>query len=423
MKISLVSLPAYPVVDPTASGVFGGTETRAVTLARSCARNPQYEIHFFARHPALTTSREIDQVHWHSWPDPQMDRRARIAAAFLSRRTFPFIHFSKLTPQLLLDIPLVFIQQLWTRLMGQSKVEPALNSVETDLFAAFGVHSVSHRVMRTAHALGKPFVLLPGSDADLDPAILESRPFRTRYGERSEICAQVIQQADLIFVQNEYQQTILSTKFSRDSSLLLNPIDLKAWDLQASHCLAMPLPDEPFVLWMGRAERFHKRADLALEIALQTPDIPYLFVINPADDELLRELQRKRPANVQFVSRIPFAEVSALMSRARLLLNTSSKVYEGFPNVLLQASASSLPILSLEVDPGYLTAANAGIVISQQSRSAADVLQELFHDPQQLESMGRAGREYVHQQHQDQLVADQFLKRVAELTRKLSGKS
>ena len=53
MKICFVLLHAYPVVEPNAPGLFGGSETRAVTLAQGLAKYTDHEISFVVRNPHL----------------------------------------------------------------------------------------------------------------------------------------------------------------------------------------------------------------------------------------------------------------------------------------------------------------------------------------------------------------------------------
>jgi len=80
------------------------------------------------------------------------------------------------------------------------------------------------------------------------------------------------------------------------------------------------------------------------------------------------------------VSHQPIRQRERQMRRFKSYVSTGSSVFEGFPNVFIQAAASSVPILSLEVDPGFVEATNCGYVAHGDLDRLAEVTMTLWHD-------------------------------------------
>jgi len=110
------------------------------------------------------------------------------------------------------------------------------------------------------------------------------------------------------------------------------------------------------VLWVGTIHDY-KRPHLFLDIAERLPERRFVLIGGPSvGGERLKagyfEEVRARAAalaNVEFTGFLPLAEVERWFDRARLLVLTS--VYEGMPNVFLQAWARGVPTVST-VDVG-----------------------------------------------------------------------
>ncbi len=355
--ICFVSLHAYPVIAPEVGGLYGGTETRAVTLARGCAEVPGYQIRFLARHPELQQPTTRDGIEWIPWRDFWTEAHARVAASleFRGKQQLPRIKHWRFG--LLWELPLLAITRpfrIWRDHVRQPV--PIFEKLEADCFFVFGVHSVAASAIFNAQRLGKPSLLFLGANSDLDERYTAQSRYITPYGERASNCHWALMNASGIVVQNEFQQELLRERFGRESLLVRNPLDLKQW--QAARESA---PARRFILWIGRAETFHKRADLALRVAHSIPEEQFVLVLNPRDSAVERELRASLPANVQLIERVPFTEMPALFAEAKVFLNTSSARYEGFPNTFLQALASGVPIASLEVADDFLRASRGGL--------------------------------------------------------------
>jgi glycosyltransferase involved in cell wall biosynthesis len=162
------------------------------------------------------------------------------------------------------------------------------------------------------------------------------------------------------------------------------------------------------VLWIGRADRFHKRPHLAIEIAARCPDIPFTMILNPSEDAVYREILDAKPPNVAIVDFVPASEMSKRMSRAWLFLSTGSADYEGFPNVFLEASASGTPIVSLEDFDGFLTRSGGGLSGDGRVDQVVENFLQLNTSPTVWMQLSRNARSYVCQHHERTAVVQKF---------------
>jgi len=399
--LAFVSLPAWPVVHPESSGIFGGTETRAVTLARGLANHSSFDVRFLVRHPDLTQPQSMDGITFEPWRDPVTERNARVAEAIKSKRW---------SPALLRDAAAILLQRAFQP-KGNTplRTDSVLQDTTADLFCVFGVHSAAAKVIYNAHQTHRKAVLFLGSDADVDPQYASPESFRTRYGERSHVCRWVLENADAVIVQNEKQLQSLNTHFHRDGQLLRNPIDVSDWNARLENATGPELKFDRYVLWIGRADDFHKQADIALDIAKRMPEINFVMILNPQQPDVEQRVREQCPANLQIIDHVPFAQMPALYRHAALLLNTSSSQHEGLPNTFLQAGASRVPIVSLKVDAGFLTKSGGGLVGTGDVKQIIDSVQHLWTSPEGAEKYGQAGYDYVTRHHDLPIVIDQLV--------------
>jgi glycosyltransferase involved in cell wall biosynthesis len=127
------------------------------------------------------------------------------------------------------------------------------------------------------------------------------------------------------------------------------------------------------VLWVGTVHDY-KRPHWFLDIAERLPERRFVMIGGPSTGGEQRtpgyfESVRRRAAslpNVEFTGFLPLDEVERWFDRARLLVLTS--VYEGMPNVFLQAWARGVPTVAT-VDVG----APVNTVFSDVAQGAARV--------------------------------------------------
>jgi len=361
-EVTFVALHALPAIDSSVPGIFGGTETRAWTFARALARLPGWKVNFAVRPTAPYSVYE--GVRLRRVRKPLYNIFLHVGQCLSARQGFPFVAIKRWSWHLFWELPVCVVSRPFlTRLDRSPGGIGQFRQLPGDLIVTFGLHVDSAKAIAAAHATGRPAVLMLGADSDLDERYATDPNYVSPYGNRSTDCLSALQEADHIVVQTEQQQALLLTRFHREGTFIANPIDEIVWDKQAE----LPLPEElwdlensGYVLWVGRADRFHKRALHCVDLAEQLPDIPFVMLMNPRDPDVSREVFARRPPNLRIVDQVSFEHMPALFRHARVYVNTSALGWEGFPNTFLQAAVSRTPICSLEFGAEFLEEFDCG---------------------------------------------------------------
>lgn len=374
LKVCFVALHSYPVINPKVKGAFGGIETRAWTFAKSLARSPEFEVQFVVQHERLKKETVVDNVRIIPKPIIAGCDDAIVLSRVAKRKSFPWIRISRFTSSLLWRLPYCF----WKR-ASEGKTDFTLpdsffSEIDAAIFLPFGVQSTAAQVVASAQITNRPAVLFVGSDGDIDERYLPPSQFVSPYGDKASDCFFVLKQTDAIFVQTKAQQTHLKEKFHRDSQLIRNPINLDIWRPLTQDERKKELK-EPFFLWVGRAESVHKRPHLCIEIAKTCPEVSFVMVMNPKDSEYEKSVRANAPKNVTFRKFVEYADMPELMRNASGFISTSS--LEGFPNVFLQAAASGVPVLSLNVGEEFLNETQAGFFAGDDLETMIGKIKEL----------------------------------------------
>ena len=104
--------------------------------------------------------------------------------------------------------------------------------------------------------------------------------------------------------------------------------------------------------------------------------------------------------NVEFTGFLPLAQVEPWFDRARVLISTS--VYEGMPNVFLQAWARGVPI-ACTVDVGV--SVNR---LFKEVDEAVEQIEQLFEDEGQWSEASMKAREHFRATHSPEQVVSQY---------------
>ncbi len=409
LRLCIVAFNAYPAVNPASGGQVGGTETRAWLLARQLAKLPGLQVSLAVRTTESIRQEVVDGVRMIGLRD-RFYRLREAVGGFASRRPgFPWIKVHRWSPSLLWQVPLLASARLFEARPGDPRQPmPFFEQIDADLLCCFGNQATAATAIASAHATGRPAALFLGSDDDLNPAYTAESVVRNPYGDTGATCYFSLTQSDSVFVQTPEQKQLLRDRFGREGILIPNPIDLHEWDARSVASLPAELHGglDQFVLWMGRAENIHKRPQVMVEIAKQCPEVPILMLLNPRDPAVDAEVRRTAPGNVRIVTQVPFPLMPALFRKASAYINTSS--LEGFPNAFLQAAASRVPIVSLNVGKSFLELSQAGVIVGENEAAAAEELRRLMDSPELRVSRGEAGRKYVERHHTIEAVTAQF---------------
>jgi len=383
MKICFVLLHAYPVVEPTAPGVFGGSETRAVTIARGMARYTNHEICFIVRNPELKKPRLIDGVMYIPWRDFWTEVRLHVAE-HLDINALPKIRINRWSWKLLWEIPLLALALLWRRKLWRRKLWRKKNrdprsiagifqEVNADIYCSFGINAHAVQTVYNAKSLKRASLLLIGHDMDLDERIYPGSDYISPYRDYAEPSYWVLKNAERIIAQTAFQQQLLKDRFDRDCDLLANPFDLENWQESMKHSdFENPWGTEKYILWIGRAEEVHKKPSQLVELASRSASQKFVMIMNPSHYNVEKQIKQQAPENVKIIDAVPFSQMPGAFCYAKAFVNTSSQ--EGFPNVFLQAIASQVPIISYEVGEEFLKESQAGICVRSDANLASQLL-------------------------------------------------
>jgi glycosyltransferase involved in cell wall biosynthesis len=310
------------------TGMVGGAEVQYRQIAQALAAD--HDIHVVTVPPAADDL-AIPQGHTlHLVPDP----KARPLGRFLRRSAGFWRSFTK--------------------------ADAACSFERGAGFATFllALHCKLHR---------RPFVYHWASDDDLHgrrmtefPAL---RPFFV-WGRRmatAQVC------------QTEAQLAMLGPRERRRAVVIPNLLDTSIpWR-------AGPGGDR--VLWVGSIKLQAKRPDLFLDLAAALPQRRFRMCGDLRGPAGFQAAFRKRLAdlpNVEWVGFVERQDLPAHYATARCLVNTSD--FEGFPNTFLEACASGVPCLSLNVDPNGILAQGAGRFLEGDPSALPAAVEELFQD-------------------------------------------
>jgi glycosyltransferase involved in cell wall biosynthesis len=162
-------------------------------------------------------------------------------------------------------------------------------------------------------------------------------------------------------------------------------------------------------LWVSNMRRV-KRPDVLLDVADRLPRVSFHMVggtVNGAEPFFATvQAQAAGRSNVTFHGAVPYREVSAFYSRARVFVNTSD--VEGFPNTYLQAWASGTPVVAFFDPDGVIAREGLGAAVRTADEMTAAV-QRLTID----ESEWRAARErclsFIERHYSEDAVLQQYL--------------
>jgi glycosyltransferase involved in cell wall biosynthesis len=214
-----------------------------------------------------------------------------------------------------------------------------------------------------------------------------------------------IAHVDRIVAQNPYQ--IDSCRRNHDRQAVLIP-----------SCYELPPRAQSGqgdrVLWVGTIHGY-KRPEMFLDIAEQLPQLRFVMVGGPSvGGERLKpgyfEAIRDRAAqmkNVEFTGFLPLAQVEPWFDQARVLVSTS--VYEGMPNVFLQAWARGVPTVAT-VDVG--AAVNTVFADAEEGAKKVDAL---FSNPQLWQQASDDSLAYFQRNHSSTEVLARYSRLIEEL--------
>ena len=411
MHVCLVAYDALPAVNAAEIGSYGGLETHAWILAQGLARRPGLDVSLVVRHHRLARLSCVNGVQIVTRVD-RLFRLRRFVSERIEIHSATRMSLKRWSWHLLWIMPLLACVRPFRRPIADPCTADAFFvNLKPNVLCGFGVNAVAASVVSSAtDQIGS--LLFLESNADLDERFAEDPNYINDYGERGEHCRFAIENADHIVAQNTWQQQQLKRCFHRESIVVNNPFDFGQWNQPAE--LSVQLPEEPFALWIGRADRFHKRPGILVNVARQCPQFRFVMIMNAGDPEVADQIESQLPLNVTLIRHIPFPQMPKLFERATIYVSTGSNEHEGFPNVFLQAAASGVPILSLEVDPGFVRGEMCGEVADGDESKLIESIIRVMSDANLATTYANNGRRYVDREHRQDSICELIYRKLIQ---------
>jgi glycosyltransferase involved in cell wall biosynthesis len=266
------------------------------------------------------------------------------------------------------------------------RVLDTLRRVDADVYYVRGNDFLTMVTGAFCRLASGRFVYSVSSDANVDPEALGSfHPLHRR------AFLSAIRGADGVVAQTAHQRDVLAAAHGIDSTVIPNGYEVPPRDDVLDHAA------REYVLWIGRMARDQKRPERYFHLARELPDVPFVMVGPPNDDEEAYferlDAEAETIPNLEFVGFVPPDEVDEYYRRASLLVNTSAA--EGFPNTFLEAWRYATPVVSLSYDlDGKLTDGILGRHSGSMDALVADVT-ELARDEEARAELGWRARGYV----------------------------
>lgn len=201
--------------------------------------------------------------------------------------------------------------------------------------------------------------------------------------------------ADVIAVQHEQQVSLMPPSFRERAAHIPNLVrSFKA----APRSFEAACYD---AVWVGMI-RSEKRIECFLDAAAALPDLHFAIIggfdVHFDPQERFRLEGRMRSMmNLSILGPQRAENVQALLAQSKVLVSTS--LVEGFPNVMLEAWSSGVPVISLSVDPGDVIMREGLGCVSGTMEALADDIAELTSNKDLNLQIGARGLSYVRRTH------------------------
>ena len=276
-----------------------------------------------------------------------------------------------------------------------------LGEVDADIYYQRSSAMWTGVIAQFCRLRGKRSIYAGASDRDFDIGQEQISYARDRWLYRRGL-----RLVDRVVVQNPYQLASCRKNHGRDAVLIPSCYDPPAAARRAAAA-------NEHVLWVGTVHAY-KRPEWLLDIAERLPHRRFVLVggasVGPRNVagyfERIRERAARLP-NVEFTGFLPLAEVERRFDSARVLVSTS--VYEGMPNVFLQAWARGVPTVAT-VDVG----ASVNTVFADPAEGAAKI-ERLLADAALWSRASDDSLDYFRRNHSAEEVLGRYARLFAEL--------
>lgn len=193
-----------------------------------------------------------------------------------------------------------------------------------------------------------------------------------------------IREADVVVANNDYVGRLLKEKFGVDAETIYDGIDHRYFPPEPGRGLR----DSVTVLFAGSL-RPYKRAPLVIQQAARWPHARFRIAGVGEEEQMCKNLAAElKCGNVEFLGYLSQPELADEMRRADIFFFPS--IVEGHPQVLLQAAASGLPAIAMEIyRPDSIVHGTTGFLAATDDE-LPEKLDWLIREPELRRRMGEA---------------------------------
>lgn len=217
-----------------------------------------------------------------------------------------------------------------------------------------------------------------------------------------------VKRVDYPFTQNDQQQLMMQNSFKLESSRMISGHEPPETLIPADKLLL-----NKYILWVANLAP-RKRPEIFIEMARLASETDFRFIMvgGRADQEYIDRLFKDKPANLEWVGKLPFDEALGWFDRALFFVNTSTKDGEGFPNTYIQAWLRGAPVLSAGVDPDNIIEKNKLGWVAEEPEKLLEAIKNLTEHQGEYKEISKKAVEYANRHHSVQAMTDNFLKAV-----------
>jgi glycosyltransferase involved in cell wall biosynthesis len=268
---------------------------------------------------------------------------------------------------------------------------------EADVILARNVFPCGHGGVMLQKLKGVPSVLMLQGENDLFN-------FDEAHWTVDRLRPVVIKESRLIIAQTGYQRDYLEEEFGASPLVLPNGVDVARFTPtprdEARSDLGLDASGK-FIVSVGGFLPFKGQDDLIRTFARVHESIPETKLILLGDGPTAKELKRvARDLDVRedvlFEGWVPFEKIPLYLSASDLFVHTSTS--EGFPNVVLEAMASGLPVVMSNVvglNSVFEDGRNCFFVPPKDEKALEEKMLSLLRDEVLAEEMGARNLEHA----------------------------
>jgi len=164
------------------------------------------------------------------------------------------------------------------------------------------------------------------------------------------------------------------------------------------HTTSPSFEERSGALWVGRLLPW-KQPEIFLQIAESLPCESFTMIGDGmgAFAESIKQHAKALP-NVQYISHVPFADITDYFANTRCFVNTSKA--EGYPNTLIQSLQCGTPICTLSVNPeGILQDRGVGLWANGDRQRLLAYVQQCLQDEARFVEMRLCAKSLFQEKH------------------------